>query len=138
MPKKPSFNIPRKHNLFISLSNMFLSSSLTWYGLIKKGDLSLMSISTSILEQVPISSLKLNVSLYLCNISTTYFFSVSDRQDLSKSMYLSSISLSDMSSCSSHGYYSFVSSFSFFNVFTNFVNCSHKSLISTHILLQNS
>ena len=51
----------------------------------KNGDLSVMSISTSIFGQVPISSLKLNASLYLYNISMTCFCSESDRHDFSKS-----------------------------------------------------
>ena len=46
--------------------------------------------------QVPISSLKLNASLYLYSISITCFFSESTRHDLSTSMYMSNISLSDL------------------------------------------
>ena len=49
----------------------------------KNGDLSAASISTFIFGKVPISSLKLNASLYLYNISMTCFFSESVRQDLS-------------------------------------------------------
>ena len=70
------------------------------------------NISTFIFGQVPVSSLKLNVSLYLYIISMTCFFSESVRQDFSKSTYLSNISPSDRLlptlSCSNHGYYSFV------------------------------
>ena len=78
----------------------------------------------------PFFSLKLIEFLYLYNMSITCFFSVSNRQDLTKSMYVSNISLSYIfllsSSCSSHVYFSFVSSFSFFNVFINLLNCSYK------------
>ena len=77
------------------------------YGLIKNGDLSVTSISISIFGQVPILSLKLIVSLHVYNMLITCFFSVFDRQDLSKSTYLSNIFLSDIfllsSSYSNHG-----------------------------------
>ena len=53
----------------------------------ENGYLSVMSISTSIFGEAPISSLKLNVSLYLYNISMICFFSGSDRQDISKFTY---------------------------------------------------
>ena len=62
----------------------------------KKRDLSVTSTSTSILGHVAISSLKLNVSLYVYNISITCFFSSYVSPDLSKSTYLSNISLSDI------------------------------------------
>ena len=54
-----------------------------------------MSVSTSILGQVPISSLKLN-TLYLYSMSITSFFSLSIKHDFSKSIYFSNISLSVM------------------------------------------
>ena len=75
----------------------------------KNGDLSVTSISTSIFGHVPISSHKLNVSLYFYNISITCFFSTSVRHDLSKSTYLSNISFSYICFLSSlesnHGYF---------------------------------
>ena len=83
--ENPSFNMPKWHNHFISLSIKALSSSFTCYGLMKNGDLSVTSISISILEHVPISSLRLNASLYFFNISSTSFFSFSIRHDFSKS-----------------------------------------------------
>ena len=92
MLKIPLLGFPIQHNHFISLSINALSSSLTWYGLIKNGDLSVMSIS--MLGHVPISSLKLNASLYLYNIFMTSFFSSSVKHELSRSIYFSNISLS--------------------------------------------
>ena len=62
----------------------------------KTDGLSVTSISTSKFGQVPISSLKLNASLYLYNMSITCYFSESIRQDLSKSTSLSNISLTDI------------------------------------------
>ena len=62
-------------------------------GLVKNGDLSVTSISTAVLGHVPISSLRLNASLYLYNISITSFFSLSVRHDFSKSTYLCPIFL---------------------------------------------
>ena len=67
-----------------------LSSSFTWYGLRKNGDLSVTSISTSILGHAPVSSLKLNASLYLYSMSIPSLFSFSGRHDLSKNMTLRS------------------------------------------------
>ena len=98
-----SFNIPIWHNHFISLSINALSSSLTWYGLIKNGDLSVTPISTSIFGHVPISSLKINTFLYLYSMFITPFFSSLVKHELSKFMYFSSISLSVMCIHSSLG-----------------------------------
>ena len=118
----------------IFLDNMVFSSlyqlklylpSFAWLWSYKNWDLSLTSISTSMLGHVPISSLRLNPSLYLYNISITSFFSSFVRHELSKSMYLSNISLSVMyfllSLESNHGYLSpgSICSLSFFNVFMN-------------------
>ena len=123
-----------------------LSSSLTWCGLIRNGDLSVTSISTSILGQVQISSLKLNVSLYSYSISITSFFSSLVKHDLSRSMYFSNISLSaiylHLSFGSNHGYLSSGAFCSFFlqcvykfvKVFTKLF-CSFKFVISTQVLL---
>ena len=76
----------------------------------KKGLLSVTSISTSIFGQVHISSLKLNVSLYLQINLLTFFFLHLVRHELSRLMYLSNISLSDIcflsSLSSNHGYLS--------------------------------
>ena len=122
---------------------MALSSSFTWYGLIKNGDLSVTSISTSMFGHVPISSLRLNASLYLYNISITFTFSSLFRHEVLKSMYFSNISLSVMfllsSSGSNHGYLSIelVCSLSLFNVSTQFViiftefPCFFKPIIPT-------
>ena len=81
----------------------------------KNGDLHVMSISTSMFGHVPISSLKLNVSLYLYNISITCYFSTPDRHDLSESTYLSNSSLSDIYFLSllesNHGYFTCISFF---------------------------
>ena len=52
---------------FICYQNLHLKHRI-W----KNGELSIMSISTSILGHESISSLKLNVSLYLYNISITF------------------------------------------------------------------
>ena len=86
----------------------FLSSSLTWLGLIKNGDLSITSISISILGHIPISTLRLSASLYLYSMSITSFFSSLDSHDVSKSIYFSSICLSVIYFLSSlgcnHGY----------------------------------
>ena len=61
------------------------------------------------------------------------------RQEFSKSMYFSNISLSNINFLSSlgsnHKYFSCVSSFlSFFNVFINLLNCSHR--MSANLNLQ--
>ena len=56
-----------------SLSMHCLSSSLTWNGQVKNGELLMTSISTLILGYVPLSSLKLNASLYLYNMSSKNF-----------------------------------------------------------------
>ena len=87
----------------------------------KNGDLSVTSISISMLGHVPISCLKLKASLYLYTISITSFSS-SCRHVWFKSIYLYNISLSDIYFLSSvlpnHGYFSPVSDFpSFFKVF---------------------
>ena len=91
----------------------------------KNGGLSVTLISTLILGHVPISSLRLNSSLYLYSKSITSFFSFLLRHELSKSMYVSEISLSVMclhsSSGSNHGHLSSndFCSLSIFSVFTN-------------------
>ena len=50
----------------------------------KNGDLSVTSISTSMLGQVSILSLKLNVYLYLYSITITSFLPFPVKQELSK------------------------------------------------------
>ena len=98
----------------------------------KNGNLSVTSISTSILGHVPISSLRLNASLYLYNIYITSLFSSLFRHELSKSIYLSRIYLSVMNLCSSswssHGYLSSgdFCSLSFFSVFTSLLKYSQS------------
>ena len=82
-------------NCFISLSVNSLSSFLTWYGLIKNGDLSVTSISTFILGHVPIASLKLNASLYLYNRPTTSPFSSLLKHELSKFMYVTHMEIQE-------------------------------------------
>ena len=67
---------------------VFLSDEVWSYG-----DLSVTSISTSILGHAPISSLKLNVSLCLYSISMTSIFSTLFKYEFSKSLYFSNISL---------------------------------------------
>ena len=59
----------------------------------KKGDLSVTSISILMLGHSPISSLKLNASLYWYNESLTCFFSILVKHELSRFTYLSNISL---------------------------------------------
>ena len=96
------------------------------------------SISTSMLGHVPISSLRLNVSLYLYSISITLNFSSLFKHDIPKSMYFSNISLSAMfllsSSGSNHGYLStgVVCSLSF-NVSTNLLKYSQSLLASSNL-----
>ena len=58
----------------------------------KNGDFSVTSISISMLGHSPISSLRLNASLYLCNKSLTCVFSTLVKHELSKFIYLSKIS----------------------------------------------
>ena len=116
-----------------------LSSSLMWYGLMKNGDLFVTSISTSMLGYVPISSLRLNASLYLNNISITFIFSSLLRHELFRLIFFSKISLSVMcllsSSGSNHEYLSFGAScsHSFFNVFTNLLKCSQSYSASSNL-----
>ena len=77
--------------------------------------------STLMFGHVPISSLKLNASLYSYMKFLNFCFSHLVKQELSKSIYLSNISLSVIyflsSLSSNHGYLSvsFVSSSSFLN-----------------------
>ena len=89
----------------------------------KKWDLYITSISTSMPWFVSILSHKLNVSFYHYSMFFTSFFSVSERHSFSKSTYFSYISLPDIfllsSSSPTHGYILSDPSFSFFNVFTN-------------------
>ena len=106
----------------------------------KNGDLFIMSISTSMLGQVPILSLKLKASLDLYNVSTASSFSSSCNHVLLRSIYFSNIFLSEMyflsSVLSNHGYFSHVSNFSsFFCVFIKLLNCLHT--FSADLNLQN-
>ena len=80
--EKTSFKLPKQHNLSIYLSKIALSFSFTQYGQIRNVDLSVTSISRSMLGHVPISSPKLSVSLYLYSMSMTPFFSDSERHDI--------------------------------------------------------
>ena len=75
LAEKPFFNILKWHNLVISLFSIYLSSSFTLYDVMENGDLSITSISTSKLGHMSISSLKLNASLYLYNLSIDSSFS---------------------------------------------------------------
>ena len=90
------------YKCFVFLSHMI------W--LIKNGDLSVTSISTSMFGHVSISSLRSNASLYLYNICITFIFSSLLKHELLKLTYFSNISLSVMflflSSGSNHGYLS--------------------------------
>ena len=88
------FKIPKCTNPCISLSVIGLSSSLTWNDLMEKGDLSMTYKSTSILGHIPISSLRLNVSLYLTNSLQTSSCSSFDKQDWLRSIVFSIVCLS--------------------------------------------
>ena len=83
---------------------------------------------------VAISSLRLNASLYLNNMSITFIFSSLFKHEFFRSMYFSNISLSIKfllsSSRSNHGYLSVcVCSLSFFKVSMNLLNIHRASLL---------
>ena len=108
----------------------------TTYSLLKNGDLSVTSISASMFRHVPISSARLNASLYLNNISIAFIFSSLTKHELIRLMYFSDVSLLVMcflsSSGSNHGYLS-VDDFCFlsnFNVFTKLLKYSQSFLTS--------
>ena len=84
--------IPRCTSLSISQSICALSSSATLKGLTKKGVLSWRSMWTLILGQSPISSLRLNASLFFLHTDIKYFFSFLEMCDLSKLICFSRIS----------------------------------------------
>ena len=76
-----SFRIPKCASFCSSLSTICLSSSLTYTGYLKNGDLSITCKSTSVFRHVSVSSLRLNVPLYLFNKSCTSSCSSFEKHD---------------------------------------------------------
>ena len=87
--------IPKDTNLSICVSINSLSVSLKGKGLTKRGNSSITCISAVRLGHAPISSLKLNASLYFIIIFINLAFSLDVRWDLDKSIFSYKICVSN-------------------------------------------